>query len=284
MFRIQAQTRKRKNQRKRKKVYEIYTKRKQSDIMRIAIVTGASSGLGQEFVRQLEDASFELDEIWVIARRKERLCQLREKSRIKVNVIEGDLLQTDFFEMFSKILEEQTPDLRILVNAAGFGKQGKVKDISVKNQCDMVRLNCEALTHMTTMCIPYMKKGAHIINVASAAAFCPQPEFSVYAASKAYVLSFSRSLNAELHAYGIYVTAVCPGPVDTEFFEVSGKLKQGSMKERVMESPSRVVKTALQDSRKQKEISICGIPMKITHLITKILPQRMLLKAFVRKQ
>lgn len=252
--------------------------------MKTAIVTGASSGLGNEFAKQIGNGSLELDEIWIIARRKERLWALQERLKIKVKVIEGDLLQSDFYVVFEKLLREQSPDLRMLVNAAGFGKQGKVRELSVKDQCDMIRLNCEALTHMTTLCIPYMKRESHIVNIASAAAFCPQPDFSVYAASKSYVLSFSRSLNAELRKKGIFVTAVCPGPVNTEFFEVSGKLKKGSLKERVMVSSTKVVSEALRDVKRKKEISICGFPMKMTRVITRILPHKVILNTFSKNQ
>mgnify|MGYP000835713314 CR=1 FL=1 len=114
----------------------------------------------------------------------------------------------------------------MLVNAAGFGRSGSVEEINMQRrriQTDMVGLNCQALTRMTLLCLPYMHPGSRIVNLASAAAFCPQPYFAVYAATKSYVLSFSRSLREELKTRGIIVTAVCPGPVDTPFFDVSGK-------------------------------------------------------------
>ena len=104
----------------------------------------------------------------------------------------------------------------LLVNAAGFGKTGTVEEIAKEDkklQLRMIDLNCRGLTEMTCTCLPWMHKGTRIINLASAAAFCPQAKFAVYAATKSYVLSFSRSLAAELKEKGIFVTAVCPGPV-----------------------------------------------------------------------
>ena len=131
---------------------------------------------------------------------------------------------------------------------------------------------------MTCTCLPWMHKGTRIINLASAAAFCPQAKFAVYAATKSYVLSFSRSLAAELKEKGIFVTAVCPGPVDTPFFEVSGKLP-GGMKEAVMADPVQVVKQALIDAKYKKEVSVYGMAMKGAEAATKVLPHGMILKA-----
>lgn len=186
--------------------------------MKIAIITGASSGMGREFAKQIEFLYKDLDEIWVIARRKERLEELKSHIKTKTRIFEGDLLEKDIYKELSETLEEEIPNIRMLVNAAGFGKVGKVKEIACEDQTEMIHLNCIALTHMTKLCIPYMTRGSRIVNLASASAFCPQPSFSVYAATKSYVLSFSRSLRAELSDEGILVTAVCPGPVDTEFF------------------------------------------------------------------
>ena len=246
--------------------------------MKIAIVTGASSGMGREFVRQIEHLYKEIDEIWVIARRKERLEELKSRMLTNVRVLEGDLLDDDMYEILERSLEEKKPNIRMLVNAAGFGKKGDVKDISCRDQLEMIDLNCKALTHVTKLCIPYMCKGSRIINLASAAAFCPQPSFNVYASTKAYVLSFSRSLGAELAKDKIYVTAVCPGPVDTEFFETAGE-QDNPMKKAAMAKPEAVVKQALIDARDKKELSIYGATMKVTKAATKLLPHRLLLEA-----
>ena len=178
-------------------------------------------------------------------------------------------------------LENQNPDIRMLVNAAGFGKTGTVEEIAKEDkklQLRMIDLNCRGLTEMTCTCLPWMHKGTRIINLASAAAFCPQAKFAVYAATKSYVLSFSRSLAAELKEKGIFVTAVCPGPVDTPFFEVSGKLP-GGMKEAVMADPVQVVKQALIDAKYKKEVSVYGTAMKGAEAATKVLPHGMILKS-----
>lgn len=247
--------------------------------LKIAIVTGASSGLGKEFVKQIEFLYKELDEIWVIARRRERLEELKSRMLTNIRVFRGDLLGSEIYRELGRALEEKKPDIRMLVNAAGFGKIGKVKEIPCEEQLEMIDLNCKALTHMTHMCIPYMTKGSRIVNIASAAAFCPQPSFSVYAATKSYVLSFSRSLRTELSDSEIYVTAVCSGPVETEFFLVAGQKEKNAIKGAVTVRPEAVVKQALLDAKEGKEMSVYGMSMKGAKAATKILPHSMILKA-----
>lgn len=249
--------------------------------MKIAIVTGASSGMGREFVKQIERFYKELDEIWVVARRTKRLEELKKSMKTNVRVFAGDMEEELVYLQILNRLENQNPDVRMLVNAAGFGKTGTVEEIAGsdrKLQLRMIDLNCRGLTHMTCICLPYLSKGSRIINLASAAAFCPQAQFSVYAATKSYVLSFSRSLNTELKKRGIVVTAVCPGPVDTEFFDVAGALSN-PLKSCVMADTKAVVKQALLDARDKKEVSVYGKTMKMAGAAAKILPHGLLLRA-----
>lgn len=248
--------------------------------MKIAIVTGASSGMGREFVKQLGHFYRSLDEIWVIARRKERLEALRSESVVPLRIFEGNLLKRPVCAALKAALKEEQPDIRMLVNAAGFGKNGTVEDILAEDkkiQLEMIDLNCIALSRMTFLCMPYLSRGSRIINLASAAAFCPQPSFTVYAATKAYVLSFSRSLGAELKPKGIIVTAVCPGPVDTEFFDVSGKI-ENIWKKMVLAKAPDVVRRALLDSRAGKTVSVYGMAMKSARIASKLIPHSLILK------
>ncbi len=248
--------------------------------MKIVIVTGASSGLGREFVRQMESLYKELDEIWIIARREDRLLEVESMMMTKVRIFAADLRHREAFEKIGAALQECSPDVRMLVNAAGFGKVGEVEEISMTDQADMVRVNCEGLTYMTCMVLPYMSVGSRIVNVASAAAFCPQPNFSVYAATKAYVKSFSDALGEEVKKRGIFVTAVCPGPVRTEFFEVARpKENEQSAKDRFMKEPETVVRQALIDAARGRKLSVCGFSMKSARVAAKVLPQKIVLGA-----
>ena len=252
--------------------------------MKIAIVTGASSGIGREFVHQLEHFYKELDEIWVIARREDRLQELKKGMKTYVRIFVGDMTEELVYKQVLNRLENQSPDVRMLVNAAGFGKYGSVEEIAEENkklQLKMIDLNCRGLTQMVTICLPYMSKGSRIINLASAAAFCPQSGFAVYAASKSYVLSFSRALHEELKNKEIYVTAVCPGPVQTEFFEQSG-FSDSFTKEAVMVHAKDVVTQALVNARDKKDVSVYGTLMKSAEVAAKVLPHKVIMKAMER--
>lgn len=249
----------------------------------IAVITGASSGMGREFVLQLDSFCPSLDEIWVMARRGKRLERLAMQSQIPLRIFEGDITKKKIRRALRAALLDEKPALRILVNAAGFGRTGTVAEIAAEEpfiQTDMIDLNCRALTAITEICLPFMRKGSRIINLASAAAFCPQPSFAVYAATKAYVLSFSRALHMELKSKGIYVTAVCPGPVKTEFFRVSGELT-GTLKKLTVAGTQAVVRKALKDSLAKKQLSVYGPPMKAARAGAKLLPHSLIMKLYV---
>ncbi len=239
--------------------------------MKIALVTGASSGMGKEFALMIPKLYKDLDEIWVIARSLDRLKELESQIPVPVRIFNGDLTKTAVYNHITKELEKSRPDIRILVNAAGYGKVGHYEDIDPEQQLGMIDLNCRALTKMTLLSLPYMGRGARIIEMASAAAFAPEPCFGTYAATKSYVYSLSRSLDYDLRHRGISVTAVCPGPVDTEFFKHAGSLgtEKGKMK---MADPEKVVRQALKDAVRRKPVSVYGITMKLARAAAKILP------------
>ena len=247
--------------------------------MKIAIVTGASSGMGREMVCQLAERFGGLREIWVIARRTERLDDLKGRIPVRLKCLGLDLLTSEAVAVLKKELSVVHPEVKILVNAAGFGKTGAAGTISEEQSKGMVRLNDEALVAVTGAVLPYMPENSRIIQFASAASFIPQPGFAVYAASKAFVLSYSRALAAELRKKKIFVTAVCPGPVETEFFDIAldgGTLT--SYKKWVLEKPETVVSLAIRDSMKGKEISVAGPWMKLFFLLCKCLPHSLIMK------
>ncbi len=239
--------------------------------MRIAVVTGASSGIGEEFARQIPKLYRNLDEIWVMARRTKRLEELKSQISIPVRIFDGDMQRDYIMERLEKELSRQKIRIRMLVNAAGYGKAGAFSEIDSKEQLGMISLNCLALTRILQICLPYLANGSRIINIASSAAFAPQPGFAVYAASKSYVYSLSQALRTELRPKGIIVTAVCPGPVDTEFFRRSGTLPN-PFKDSVKAAPERVVRKALLDSVKKRRVSVYGSVMKCARITAKLAP------------
>ena len=246
--------------------------------MNIAIITGASSGMGREFAKRLSASLTRTDEIWLLARRRNALEELayeltKDKNGhlLKIRTIAIDITDERKLARFAEILMIRNAGISVLVNCAGMGIYGAFETQSRDEVTETVRLNVLALTQMTKFCLPYMKKGSRIIQLASGAAFLPQADFAVYAASKAYVYSFGKALQKELKPKGISVTIVCPGPVKTPFLDHAyGRYgKMNFLKRLTMAAPERVVKKALKDAKKKKTLSIYGLPMKLLYIATR---------------
>lgn len=233
--------------------------------------------MGTEFVKELLKEK-NVDEIWLIARRKERLEAMVESYGQKLRAFALDLTEMTSFEQLSASLEKEQPGIAYLVNAAGAGRMGHVETIDYDAHGFVLDINVRALTCMSRICIPYMKKEGHIIQLCSGSAFLPQPGFASYAASKSYVLSFSRALRQELKDRNISVTVVCPGPVNTEFFQAAGTEVHPS-KKRFMAEAEDVVKKAMKDAKAGSELSVYGMSMKLLHLAGKLLPVKLILAA-----
>ncbi len=247
----------------------------------IAIVTGASSGMGREFALKIDRMFKNIDEIWIIARRLDRLEELRDSINKPCIIVCEDITDSGFNIRFNKMLKQENVGVKLLVNCAGYGIIGSFGEAAHDVTVGMVNTNCAGLTSVTYMVLPYMVKNSRIINLASSSAFLPQPGFGVYAASKSYVLSFSRALRCEVKNRDISVTAVCPGPVATDFFSIAeGEHKRAWFKDLFMVNASDVVDKAIKDSIEKKEISIYGIPMKLFYLLTKIVPHRIILNIY----
>lgn len=246
----------------------------------IILITGASSGIGREFALQTDSHFAKIDEIWLIARNKEKLEQTAASIGHKTRILAMNLTNEAQLDRLEDTLSDHQACIRMLINCAGFGLMGNFEQLDKEGQLAMIRLNCEALTHMTYRCLPFMKRGSRIIQLASSAAFLPQPGFAVYAATKAYVLSFSRAVGEELKGKGIYVTGVCPGPVDTPFFDIAEQFgKTLSIKKYAMVGPERVVSLALKASYQKRPVSVCGLPIRAFHVLTKLLPVQAILEA-----
>lgn len=247
--------------------------------MSIAIVTGASSGLGSEFTQQISE-KYEIEEIWVIARRRERLEELEHLVKTPLRILCYDLTQKESIREIQDLLEEQHPDVKLLVNAAGFGKIGSWKDISLEDCENMIDLNCRAAVSMTQIVLPYMTKGSQIIEVASTAGFQSFQFLNVYASSKSFLYRYSRALRVELLTSGIHVTALCPYWIkDTEFIGISQETDSQTYVRHfpLSQKKKHVVSMALRDSNLNLAVSTPGIVCTVHRIAAKIIPSELMM-------
>ena len=254
--------------------------------MNIAIVTGASSGMGREFVLQLKDY-VSVDEIWVIARRQAALESLKEESALPIRPMVLDLCDNGSFAAFASILEAEKPNVKLLVNAAGFGKFGGFQKISLDDDCKMIDLNCKALVMMTRLVVPYMAPGSHILQLDSLSAFQPVPYITTYGATKAFVLSYSRAMNRELKPLGIRCMAMNPGWVKTEFFNHACQTNDDNEVQYYnhLWEAKDVVATGLKDLYKtKKDYSIHGFSVRMQVRAVKLLPHSMVMNTWLNQQ
>jgi short-subunit dehydrogenase len=250
---------------------------------RISIITGASSGLGREFALQLERGR-PVDEIWLLARRKDKLEILAQdllaagksgnREKTFPRVVEIDLSGPKGIAEFTDFLKKESASggktgftVDSLVNNAGFGTYGTFLETDIKRQLDMIAVNVSSLTALCYAVLPYMRRGSLIINVASLAGFIPLGNFAVYGATKAYVLSFSTALAAETADSGIFVTTVCPGPVDTEFANVASNGARTTVVDG--KDPAAVVAHCLICVKKRKNIAIMAGKWKIKAFLSR---------------
>ena len=247
--------------------------------MRIAIVTGASSGMGKIFVKTIINQMKGLDEVWIIARREKRLTSFGTMyETVAFRPLVMDLQKEEDIERLRQMLKDEKPEIACLVHSAGFGIMGRIDDLPARDQEEMVDVNCKSVVSIANMTLPYMEPGGRMIFMASASAFLPQPGFAVYAASKAFVLSFVRALRAEARDRKLRITAVCPGAVRTEFFDRALVREELPVyKKLVMADPKKVVKKAWRDNGRNVEVSVYGLPIRMTRAAAKLLPHKLLL-------
>ena len=223
--------------------------------MKIALVTGASSGLGREFVRQIAEQG-KVEEIWAIARRRDRLEALQSISAVPIRVLALDLTRPGDMEYLRNTLQDELPDIRILVNAAGMG-----------------RMNCRAAVDVTDAAFPYLHPGSQVLEICSTAGFQPIPGLNVYAATKAFLLSYTQTLHYELSPAGIHVTAVCPYWVkDTEFIGIAEKGGHGFRHYPLASRSQDVVRRALRDSALNLRVSTPGLVCTLHRAAAKVTP------------
>ena len=248
--------------------------------MKIAVITGASSGLGEQFALEIDRNRSEIEEIWLIARREEKLKELSLRLHKKVKILALDITDSKAVEKYSNSLKGENADVKILVNNAGFGKLGNFDAISTEMNAGMIRLNCEALTVITSVTLPFMSNKSEIINSCSIASFAPNTRMAVYSSTKAFVMSFSRALREELKNRKINVIASCPGPMDTEFLSLAGIEKGSSFTFDTLPrvNPTVMARKTLAASKKGKAVYTNRIFYKFYRILAKILPHSIVMK------
>lgn len=240
--------------------------------MKIAVITGASSGLGREFAHQI-GADESLDEIWVIARREDKLRAVQEFCDRPVRPVPMDLRKTENIRALSELFEKEQPEIAYLVCAAGYGRIGRTEDIPSEDNDGMIDLNCRAAVGVTTAALPYLTKSSRVLEICSTAAFQPMPYLNIYAATKAFLQSYTKTLHYELLLTGIHVTAVCPYWVkDTEFIANAQKTDEDSYRFFLASRAATVVRWALFDSKLNLWISTPGPICMLHRLIAKFIP------------
>ncbi len=251
--------------------------------MKVSLVTGASSGIGREFVKQLSERGY--DKIYCIARRESRLCDLIKEFGNKILPIVADLSVENSFSMIvDRLNHDNIEKIDTLVAAAGFGKFGSFANNSEADMEAEVNVNILGVMRTVRAALPFLKNGSKVLIMGSQSSFQPLPEFNVYASTKAFILHFGRALNVELSKMGVTVTTVCPGYVATEFFDVAKKSGDPNACQNF--SPlylaSDVVRRALVDSDKGKDVSIYGARIKGARLLAKILPHKLVMRVWLK--
>ena len=252
--------------------------------MKVTLITGASSGIGEAFARRLAE---EKHNLVLVARSEEKLRQLCDelklKHKITAHYIAVDL--TDF-ETDSRLFEEtEKHNLEVdwLINNAGFGSMGDFANLELEKELEMIRLNVQSLVALTHRYLRKMRerKSGTIINVASTAAFQPVPFMATYAATKAFVKSFSEAIAEENRLFNIKVMALCPGPTETNFFDASniGTNVKDAFLKKGMQTPEAVVEAALSAVKRGKSSVVSGWTNYMTARLGNFVPNSLITRA-----
>lgn len=244
--------------------------------MNTTLITGASSGIGEVFARKLAARG---DNLLLVARSEEKLAalcnELGRSDRIRAQYVAMDLSQADAPARLFAETQQRELTIDLLINNAGFGSMGDFAKLDLARELNMIDLNMRSLVELTHRFLQPMRdrKSGAIINVASTAGFQPVPFMATYAATKAFVLSFSEALWEENRAYGIKVMALCPGVTETGFFEASRMHKPPA---RVAQTPEQVVEVALRGLKLGRSHIISGLPNYLMVQTERLVPRSLI--------
>ncbi len=253
----------------------------------IALISGASSGLGREFAKQLSNIEG-IDGFWLIARRREPMEALAATLPHPSRIITADLSTDEGLLTVESLLAEEKPQIKYFINGAGYGKFGNYRELSRVDTVGMIDLNVRAVAVLSAAVLPYMPRGSHLVQLGSASCFTPLPNFAIYAASKSFVLHYSKALYAEAKPQGVSVTCFCPGWVDTGFIEkaesdptVSGPKRSAF---RPLLTPEKVVRKAIRDAERGRRMSVTNWYTRLQHTLFKLLPDCILTAVWQKMQ
>jgi short-subunit dehydrogenase len=248
--------------------------------MKVTLITGASSGIGEAFARRLAKEGHNLV---LVARSEEKLkdlCfQLASDNDIFAEPIVLDLSEKGADEKVFGITEHKGLEVNWLINNAGFGSMGYFTELDLDRELQMVDLNIKALVALTHRYLKKMKERREgvIINVSSAASFQPLPFLATYAATKAFVTSFTEAIAEEYRPFGIIVQALCPGPTKTNFFKAANSERMMTIKK--MQTPEEVVENALRGVKRKKVLVISGFTNRLGAFFGQITPDWIVTRA-----
>lgn len=248
--------------------------------MKVAIVTGASSGVGKAFVSEIEKNHKDIEQIYLIARRKDKLEEIASSYKdMKFKIIPLDLGSESSYEEFQNILKEEKPEIRLLINSAGLDNVSSFINQDIKYIENMINLNCKGLAIMTRLALPYMSKNSSIIQISSVSAFAPNVRQVVYSATKSFVKAFSLGINEELKKDKINVLTVFPGLMLTEMtYDFTNKKKYSYIRSLPILNVEKVVRNSLKRAKKGKSSYTPGTFYKFYRFMCKILPNKLIVK------
>ena len=244
--------------------------------MSIAVITGASSGLGVCYVDAVTKLFPKIDELWLIARREEQLKNVAKKYPDKHTVIlPMDMADMSSFKILEEKLKANNPQIEVLINDAGISIGSAFEDMELESMLKIIDLNCKGATAVTKVCLPYIIDGGTILEVSSTSAFVPNTNLIVYCASKSYVSALSLGLREELKNRRINVCAMCPGFMLTEMTK-SG-LTKGQSHLPVIDPKTAALKS-LKAAKKGRAVYTTGAFYKYYRLLAKLIPHTLLVK------
>lgn len=247
--------------------------------MNIAVITGASSGLGVEYAKTVIELYPHLDEIWLVARRKERLEKFAlEHNEVKIRPVALDLSKDESYDELEDLLTKENATIEVLINNAGYEKTGLLKSMDKSNVLSMIDLNVKGFTMINRVCLPFMKKGSIGIMTCSISSFSPVPKQAVYSASKAYVRYLSRAINAEVKKDGINILAMCPGNMDTEMNPKGGNSQSDKVDKLPFLNMKVITRKSIELAKKGQAIYTPGGLYKLYRFASKVLPSALMVK------